>query len=403
MTATTRRRWIVWVGLALIGLVLLVVAVAPRAVQVDLGEVTTGPLEVTIDHEGMTRVKDRFAISAPVAGTVQRIEHEPGDPVVAGDTVLATFVPAEPVLLDSRSRAEALARVEAARADLEQARAERERADSLAQLAATDLVRIRSLAEDGVVSSSDLDQADTNARAGAQQQLAAEAAAEAARHALEAAHAALIEPVGEPRPGAPTALVELHSPVDGVVLRRLRESAAVVAQGEPLLEVADAARLEIIADFLSKDAVRMAPGMPVHLAQWGGDDLLKAHVRRVEPSGFTKISALGVEEQRVWVVIELDEPPQQELPLGDGYRVEAQVVVWSTDSVLRVPTAALFRERGVWSVFVFERGHARLRTVDIGHRTGLLTEVVGGLDEGARVVVHPPDAVADGVRVRERG
>ncbi len=402
-TATTRKRWIVWGALAVIGAALLAVAVMPRALPVDLGEVTTGALEVTLDHEGMTRVHDLFVISAPVAGRVLRIDLEPGDPVAAGDTVLATFVPSEPVILDPRSRAEAVARIQAAKAQLARSRAERERASSQAELATTELERLRSLAEKGVASASALDEAEATARATTQEQVAAESMVEAALHELEAANTLLIDPVDTSRSGPPTTMLELRSPVDGVVLRRLRESESVVLQGEPLLEVADSARLEVIADFLSKDAVRMEPGMAVQLEQWGGDQELRGRVRLVEPSAFTKISALGVEEQRVWVVIDIDEPSDAWPALGHGYRVEARVVVWSNDSVLRVPTAALFRVEGRWHVFAVSGGRARLQAVDIGHRTGLLTEVIGGLAEGEIVIAHPPDAIADGVRVKERG
>ncbi len=221
-------------------------------------------------------------------------------------------------------------------------------------------------------------------------------------HELEAANTLLIDPVDSSGGSAAGTILELRSPVDGVVLRRLRESEAVVPQGEPLLEIADPSRLEVIADFLSKDAVGMAPGMQVRLEQWGGDEPLNGRVRRVEPSGFTKISALGVEEQRVWVVIDLDDPPYAWQNLGDGYRVEARVVVWSGQSIVRVPTAALFREGESWAVFVVDGGRARLQTVDIGRRTGLLAEVTDGLEDGRIVINHPPDAVTDGVRVAER-
>ena len=357
---------------------------------------------VTLDHEGRTRAKDIFVISAPLPGHVLRIEHEPGDPVVVGETVLATFVPATAVMLDARTRAESAAKVEAAAAALARARAERERARAEVDFALTDSERQRELAAQGVVSSTDLDFATKTARAMGDLLAAAEASVSAAVHELEAANAVLLDPVDEASTGAAPTTLELRSPVDGVVLRRLRESSAVVVQGEPLLEVADSADLEIIADFLSKDAVQMRAGMPVMIERWGGESALMGRVRRVEPAGFMKISALGVEEQRVWVVIDIEDGPENRRGLGDDYRVEARVVVWQNDEALNLPTAALFRDGARWAVFTADGGKARLRQVEIGYRNGLDAQVLEGLSEGEVVLIHPPDSVIDGARIEQR-
>jgi len=404
MTKTTRRRLVIWSVTALIVLAALAVALRPQPVPVDLGSVTTGALEVTLDHEGVTRVRDRFVVSAPVQGRVLRIDLEPGDPVVAGETVLARFLPAAPVPLDARLRAESRARVKVARAALERARAERARAQAEQDLARAEWTRTRALADSGILSRQDRDRAEATVQAQAKAVEAADAAVQAALHDLEAANAALVEPAAPSRDGlpSPAGALALRSPVSGVVLRRLRESEAVVAPGEPLLEVADSGELEVVADYLSSDAVRIRAGMLARLEQWGGEAPIGGRVRRVEPAGFMKISALGVEEQRVWVVIDLTDPRETWRALGDGYRVQTRVVVWQRDGVLTVPTSALFRQGDSWAAFVVEAGRAHVRLIEIGERSETAAEVRKGLAGGDRVVRHPPDAVTEGVRVVER-
>lgn len=400
MSKTSKRRWVLWTVVSVAVIVMLALAMAPKATPVDLQSVTRGPLTVTLDHEGKTRAKDIFVISAPLPGRVLRVEHEPGDPVLAGETVLATFVPATPVLLDARTRAEAAARMQAAAATLERSRAERARSRAEADFAAADLKRYTSLAAQGVVSVTELDIATRNSESLVEALAAADAAVNAAVHELEAANAVLLDPVEETDSVA--SVLELRSPVDGVVLRRIRESAAVVAQGEPLLEVADSTEIEVIADFLSKDAVQIRPGMQVILERWGGEEDLNGRVRLVEPAGFMKISALGVEEQRVWVVVELVDDSEVWQGLGDDFRVEVRVVVWTAEDALRVPTAALFRDGESWAVFVDDDGRARLRPVETGHRNGLQAEVLVGLSESDVVIIHPPDSIGDGSRIARR-
>lgn len=391
-----------WGGLALLAVVVVAAALRPRPVPVDMAAAERGPLAVTLDHEGRTRVPDRYVVSAPVPGRVLRIELEPGDAVRAGETVVATFLPGTTTLLDVRTRAELEARVRAAEASLARARAERDRARTEAAFAATERDRTRRLESQGVVSEQARQAAEADAAARAQALEAAESAVTAAMHDLEGARAALIEPgrrgAAQSRDGALT----LRSPIDGVVLRRLRESEAVVPQGEPLLELGDTASLEVIADYLSSDAVRIKAGMPALIEQWGGGTL-KGRVERVEPAGFLKVSALGVEEQRVWVVIDLEDPRGAWQALGDGYRVEARVVVWEKPDVIRVPVSSLFRRGEQWAVFVVEGGRAALRPVTLGQRNGTAAEIVSGVQPGERVIVHPPDTVSDGVRVAERG
>jgi HlyD family secretion protein len=405
MKSAGRRRLAVWgaVGVCVVGA--LAVAVLPRAVEVDTAVVDRGRLAVTLDHEGRTRVHDRYTVSAPLPGRVLRIELRPGDPVRAGDTVLATLAPAAPALLDARSLAEGESRVRAAEAALARARAEQELAQVAARFAESEARRIRGLADQGVASAQQRDSAETEARTRARALEAAGAAVDVAGRDVETARASLVQPANAVRGDAAGGqrVVSLRSPIDGMVLQRFQESEAVVPQGQPLVEVADLSTLEVIADFLSADAVRIRAGMPVLVEQWGGGTALNGRVARVEPSGFLKVSALGVEEQRVWVVIAFDDPPGAWQALGDGYRVEARVVVWERSDVLRIPTSSIFREGADWAAFVVESGRARARRLRIGERNGTTAEVVEGLKAGDRVVVHPSDRVVDGVRVAERG
>jgi len=396
MQRSERRRIVIWGVLGILTVALLVAALVPRAASVDLAEVRRGDLVVTLDHEGMTRVRDRFTIAAPFHGRVQRITLEPGDLVTAGETVLAAFRPTDPVPLDLRSRTMAEAQLRAGEAALDRARAEREWIHAEREFALAAHQRARQLAAEGFLPEEALEAAATEARARSEALAAADAAVRAARHELEAAHAALLEAGGS---GKGLTAMELRSPVSGVVLRRMRESEAPVPAGEPLLEVADPADLEVIADYLSADAVRIRPGMPVAIEQWGGELELRGRVQRVEPSGFMKISALGVEEQRVWVVVDLEDPREAWQALGDGYRVEVRVVTTQRSDVVLAPTSALFRRGDGWAVFVRDGSRVRLRAVTVGERTPLEAEILDGLAPGEQVVVHPSDAVADGRRV----
>ncbi len=403
---TRTRRLLVWGGAALIALA-IAVSLAPKPEPADFAAVERGRLRVTLDEEGETRVRDRYVVSAPLAGRVLRIELEPGDPVAAGETVLATFQPNDPVLLDARSRAEAEARVKAADAALGRARADLERARAELRKAEADLERFARLAAEEIVSEEQLEAAELAHDTRQKAVRAAEFAARTAAYDLEVERARLVEPGDD---GGARAPIAIRSPTGGVVLKRLRESETVVPAGEPLLEVGDPGDLEIVSDLLSTDAVKVRPGQKVLIEQWGGDGPLHGVVRRVEPSGFMKISALGVEEQRVNVVIDFEDPRQAREALGDGYRVEVRIVTWEADDVLTIPTSSLFRHGGEgrpgeegWAVFAVENGRAALRQVEIGRRNGLAAQVLGGLEEGQRVIVHPSDAIADGVRVDERG
>jgi HlyD family secretion protein len=350
---------------------------------------------VTIDEEGETRVRERFVVSAPVSGTVQRIELEPGDRVVRGQTVVARLTPAASPLIDPRTQAELGAAVEAARAMVGQARAERERAVTARARFESTAKRLEALMKSGAISGDELEGAQTALKTGDEAVRSAAFALARAEHELQVARARLTPSAS----GGGT--VTIVAPVDGVVLKRLRESTSVIPVGEPLVEIGDPASLEIVSDLLSTDAVRVARGAPVIIDQWGGPQPLAGRVRLVEPSGFMKVSALGVEEQRVNVIVDFGDEIEP-ASLGDGYRVEVRIVTWREESVLKVPIGALFRRGQNWAVFVADNGRAREQPVDVGQRNDREAQVLKGLNEGQPVVMHPPDTLTAGARVRLR-
>ena len=377
---------------------LFAIVLWPTTVQVDVATMSRGPLVVTVDEEGVTRVRERFIVSAPVSGRVLRIELEPGDRVKRGQVVARVRAEASP-LLDARARAEAEAVVESARAVLGRARAEEGRAKATLDQTRRDVSRLRPLAEDRVIAKQELETHEADVNVAQENVNAAAFAVRAATSDLRRAEARLTPSTVE----APGRVVAVTAPVNGVVLRRLRESETFVPAGDPLIEMGDEGQLEIVSDLLSTDAVRIKPGARAIVEQWGGEKTLAARVRRIEPSGFMKISALGVEEQRVNVVLDFVEASPAARPsLGDGYRVEVRIVVWEAPSVLTVPTGALFRKGDQWAVYVVDDGRAHRTLLELGHQTGQYAEVVSGLAEGARVIVHPGDTLVDGARVRER-
>lgn len=395
--AVRATRFIVW-GMALLVVAALVYALQPQPLQANIVSIGIGPLRVTLEEEGETRVRDRFMVSAPLAGRVLRIGLEPGDPVTANETILATFLPVDPTLLDARTRAEVEARVRAAEAASGRAEVERGRARTELEFAESDLERYQHLDASALISKEQLDSAQLRASIAADLLLSTEFAVSNARYELEVAQASLLQARGV-RDGD---TITLRSPIDGVVLQRLRQSEAIVPAGEPLMEIADPGQLEIVSDYLSTDAVRIKPGQPVLIEQWGGDRSLAGLVRRVEPYGFTKVSALGVEEQRVNVVIDFEDVREAWEALGDGYRVEVRVIIWEEADVPKVPTSSLFRKGDAWAVYRVHLDTAVLTRVEIGQRNGLEAQIIAGLAAGDRVIAYPSDAIADGVTVVAR-
>lgn len=393
------RRHLPKILLVLVVIGLLVFAFRPRPLLVDAEAVSCGPVVQSVTEEGRTRVVDRYVISAPMTAQARRITLEAGDSVRTGD-VLAVLEPLAPPPLDRRSVAQGKARVQGAKAALEAALRELDGVRAVARLAEAEERRLQRLAEDELVSPRDVEAAEAEARRTRALERSAMFRAETARHELEAARAAL-EYVGVQDP-AFGGRVELRAPVAGEVLRRYFESSRVVQPGEPILEIGDPAALEVEVDVLSSDAVRIAPGMRVLFERWGLPEALEGRVRRVEPGAFTKVSALGVEEQRVWVVADIVSPRQEWARLGDAYRVNARFILFEAQNVLRVPTSALFRHGEGWAAFVVEEGRARLREVATAERGGRFTRVLKGVEEGEAVIVHPPRQVEDGIRVRTR-
>ena len=382
----------------------IVFAFRPQPVAVDGEEVNRGPLEVTVDEDGRTRIRDRYVVSAPLTAQLQRIQLDAGDPVTAGETVVAVLEPVDPALLDARANLESEARVRRAEAALARMQPELDAAIARRDHAAGELDRVKTAFNRQGATQREVDAALLLDRTAREELEAARFAQEIARFELELAQAALIrtQPIAEG--GAAPEYLVITSPVNGRVLRLMHESAAVVSPGSPLVELGDPADLEIVVDVLSTDAVQIQPGAAVYIERWGGEHALNGIVRLVEPQAFTKISALGVEEQRVNVIIDFSDPFEMWKALGDGYRIEARIVTWREESVLQVPAGALFRRGGQWSVFVVRDGKAALRSVTPGRRTSLEVQIVEGLEAGEVVIVHPGDTVSEGTSVvaRER-
>lgn len=395
----------------------------PAAAEVETAEVRFGPLQVTIDEDGRTRVKERYVVSAPLEGQLLRVAVKAGDPLVAGETVLASLVPKSPEMLDERVHAEAAARLHAAEAARQQAERRLAEAREAHELAKHQFERAGKLLASRTITSEDFETLEHRERMAAENARAAEFALQVARFEVELAEAALqfTQPAPAPPPAPDTSdpatpreppprsdsplprprRLDITAPVNGQVFRVLQESAQVVRSGTPLLEVGNAQDLEVEIDLLSADAVRVKPGAKVWLEHWGGAQPLLARVRLIEPSGFTKVSALGVEEQRVNVIADFADAVEQRPRLGDGFRVEARVVEWETDRTLVVPAGALFRQGQDWAVFRSHEGRARLTPVRIGHHNGRQAEVLAGLAAGDRVILHPADRIRDGSRLRE--
>jgi HlyD family secretion protein len=383
----------------------------PEPIEVDLAPATRGEVEVTVDEDGKTRIREKYVVSAPLGGRVLRINMDPGDEVTAEETLLATIEPRDPELLDARTIAQAEARVKAAEASLERMEPLLEEATAAQQFAEAELKRVREAAavNPQSVSTSEKESKLLAFRTTSALLRSAQQNKEIARFELAQARAALMRsrPPSENPPRGESLIANgwnfpIRSPINGRVLRVFQESSAIVAPGAPLLELGDPTDLEVEIDVLSRDAVKIKPGALVYLEHWGGDDVLEGRVRLVEPSAFTKISTLGVEEQRVNIIVDLVDPPQDRTELADGFRVEARIVIDKADDVLKVPTSALFRVGDKWAVFHAVEGKAVEKEVEVGLQNGLEAEIRGGLQEGDLVIVHPGDDVVAGSAIRQR-
>jgi HlyD family secretion protein len=400
VTANTKRIviWSVVIGIIVIGLAF---SFMPRAVMVDLVEIAPGPLVVTLDEEGETRVHDVYTLSAPVSGRVQRINWLVGDPVTANETVLAQIEPGDPSFLDPRSEAQARAAVQAAEAARDLAAAAVKDAEAQYEFARAEYARMQELVKEGSVSKRDLDSAERDYKARHAGLDTARAALQVRNYELEVARAQLVSPLQTQDSREACDCIPITAPVSGRILQITDRSERVVREGDVLMQIGDPKDLEIVVDYLSMDAVRIEAGQRVIIDNWGGEKPLDGRVRLVEPFGFLKISALGIEEQRVNVIIDFTGEDGWER-LGHGYQVETRVVLWEAGEVLAVPLTALFRDREQWALFVAENGRATLRQVEVGQKNGVLAEIRQGVATGEQVVLHPSDRVSDGTRIRSR-
>jgi HlyD family secretion protein len=399
--ASRIRRAVMLVVIAII-VVGGIYALMPKPVAADLATVGQGEIEVTIDEEGVARIRDVYKVSATVGGNLDRFPLDVGDPVERDKTVIAEIRPSAPSFLDERTRRELEASVGAATAAVRLAEAELSRAQADLRMRESDLERSAQLVRSGTISARAMDEAETgadSARAAVQQ---AEANLELRRSELASAQARLIQPGGDNASGAGTCCMQIRSPVDGVVLKVHAESAQVVPAGALIAEVGDPADMEVEVDLLSTDAVRVEAGAVAYIEGWGGSGTLAAKVRRVEPSAFTKVSALGIEEQRVNVLLDLLDPRSAWGSLGHEFRVLVRIRVWRGDDVVRVPLAALYRRGDAWSVFKVVDGKARETPVEIDHRNTHFAEVLGGLESGDAVILHPSDQIEEGISIEAR-
>jgi HlyD family secretion protein len=386
--STIRR--IAWSAIALLAIAAAAWLLRPKPVPVDTAAAANGPMEVTVDEEGEVRVHDRYVIAAPVTGKLVRVRWRDGDTVRTGDVVAEL----EPAPLDPRSRDEALARVAAARALVRAAEQEVQHATAELSQARREQARMEQLAADRFISEDAVDKARTIATTAAAAQAAAHARESAARSELRAVEATLLG-----LPGGVRRIVPLKTPVAGRILRITEQSEHTVGAGTPIMTIGDPTRFEIVADVLSTDAVRIRPGARARLEGWGGDRSLSAEVRLVEPYAFTKISALGIEEQRVNIVMD---PLESLDTLGDGYKVDVRVVVWAAEAVLKVPASAVFRRGDAWGLFRVDAGRARFVAVEVGQRNAREAQILKGIEPGATVVRYPSNELRDGARVRPR-
>lgn len=399
MTPVLRRRIFVITVIALAAAG-TIYGFLPKAVEVEMAAAKKGTLQVTIEEEGRTRLKDRFTVSAPVPGFLRRIDLNVGDAIRKGQAV-AQLEPLRSPALDPRSHGEAKAAVAAAESSLKAAQEREQAARADADYAGQRHERMKNLFQKGTIARDTLDQAEADARRAGANLSSATAAVGVARSDLERARTAG-QDYSAGRPGG-RGVASVISPVSGRVFRIYRESEGAVQQGEPLLDLGNQADLEVRVEVLSSDAVQLRKGMRVEFKRWGGEQPLLGTIRIVEPAGFTKISSLGVEEQRTLVLVDITSPPEQWQVLGDGFRLDTTFIVWEGKDILQVPASALFRSGQDWAVFVADTGKAVKRIVQVGKRSGLTAEILSGLKEGEKVIARPDDTVKEGGKVKGAG
>ena len=402
MVSANTKRLIFWGLLAAILLAGIAYSLSPRPITVDLISVTQGELIVTVDEEGKTRVRDIYLLSAPVTGRLRRVQVDVGDVTAFDETVIAEIEPIDPDFLDHRSEAQAEAEILAAQSALELARAEVSQAQAELEFANTEVERARQLVQDKTISRRELDEAERLFKTRRAVLAKAQAALQVRNYELERVRALLLSPKDTQAEHNICECIHLKAPVDGRILHRYHESEGVVSAGEPLVTIGDPEDLEIIVELHSSQAVKVETGQQVIIENWGGEQILDGRVRRIEPVGFTKTSALGIEEQRVNVIIDFGSPYEIWQRLGHGYQLDVRIVLWRNENVLTLPLTALFRDGDDWAVFINVGGVAQKREVTLGQKNGLEAEITDGLKPGESVVMHPSDRVEDGVRIEPR-
>ena len=396
------RRSIFWLSIFILLVAALFVAFRPQPIPVDLIKVQRGSLIVTVAEEGETRIRDVYMLSAPVTGHLLRIDADVGDEVVAAETLVAQIRPSDPEFLDIRSKEESLAAIQTAEASLSLSEAKLIEAESEFEFAVAELQRVTELIHKQVIAERELDAAKRDYKTKQAQVNTAKAAIRASQFELAQARAHLMSPADVQTDESDCACINILAPISGKILQIFHESEGVVPLGTDLVEIGDPANLEIVVDFLSTDAVRIQAGQRVIIEDWGDEHKLQGIVRRIEPFGFTKVSALGIEEQRVNVIIDITDSPEKWERLGHGYQLDARVVLWENDDVLNIPLTALFRDGNTWSVFVEQSGRAKVQNVEIGQQNGLDAQIKEGLSEGSQIILHPSNRIVDGVRIRHR-
>ena len=392
-----RSRWVLTIVALLATAVILWLAFRPPPVTVETAQVSIGPLEVTVTEEGRTHIKERYVVSSPVTGYMPRLQWHVGDSLREGETIL-NLQPNRSAALDPRSRASANADLQRAKAAVQAAHTNAEAARARVDYTQKEYQRLKELFDAGTISRQMLDTAQYERRDAEAHLRSAEFAIEVAQHEMDAARTRL-DYAGDAQPESLQDTIAIRAPVGGVVLDVLRESEGSIQAGEPILSIGDPRTMEVVADVQSTDAVKLESGMPVRIVRWGGTNALQGRVRLVEPVGFTRISALGVEEQRVRTRIELTSSPEDWRQLGDGYRVEAEFILWEAEKTLRVPTAALFRQEDRWMAFAVRDERAYSLPVTVGKRGERWAQVVSGLSAGETVILYPDPSLVDSARV----
>ncbi len=397
-----KQRILFWTLLGALLLLVLLAAFWPRPVLTDIAEAKTGPMRATIQEEGETRVPDIYTLSSPITGYLRRIDLEVGDQVLAGETVVAEIEPLDSGFLDPRTEAQARAEISTAESALQLAEAELKQAEVELDFARSELARIERLRRTDSSSARDLDNAQRQHKSRRAAFATAQAALQMRRFELQRAQALLMSPNESRELRTACECMRLKAPISGTVLQVITESEGVVQAGNSLVEIGDPSKLEVVADLLSRDAVKVSVGDDVLIENWGGSRALTGQVKRIDPVGITRVSALGIEEQRVNVVIDLTSPSGEWQRLGHGYQVDVAVILWQQEEVLQVPLTALFRQGESWAIYRVENGIARSQTLELGHRSSRSAEVLSGLQPGDPFVVYPSDKISDGVRVVSR-